>query len=497
MAKRAAKRARTAEPSTPANFSSIAVASSAAAAEACASGEGVNHFARLPDELVRRILSELEATEAYETCQLWSLDRRFRQLMRGVHWQLLRIEPSDDGDQLASLKAYRQRLERVTARIRSRALAGCRRLVVGPPFAGGHPAVHVGSKESVEACIVSARAMSEMLGALSVAPAPLEDVCFSGDWMVWPRLARQKELGIDNPQPLEHVVSAFLTALRPAPLRALRLEDLSVFWHFIRVAAMGCLPHLQELSFEQTYSTNVTKEITSKLVKLWSGLKKIACNVNDGDVLRVLSQLPLEELRVTAESCAGVEEALEAFKTDCVRALHLPAPLGSLQPQHTVSPRLLALIVRLRNLEELTASIDHSSGDALAGLGALQKLRSLTFHLDLFSASAGGAGVLQAAAAALAALPRLESLVLVVKGLTLDPAGLASLIRAGRPCLRELRITNTLASAEVLQEVARAGPKLGKVYILYCGPPDAGIGQLGPCSELLSVPEDRPPGFHR
>eukprot|EP00741_Cyanophora_paradoxa_P019317 tig00000215_g18646.t1 len=501
MSERTAKRARAEEASVPASSSS---STSAAAAKACASGEGVNHFARLPDELVRRIFGELEATEAYETCQLWSLDRRFRQIMRGVHWPQLRVEPCREPtaeDSLAICTAeYRKRVERVTARVQSGALAGCRRLVVGPALAGGHAAV--GSKESVEACIRSTVAMAKMLGALSVAPARLEDVCFSAHWMGWPWPSRQSKLGIDKPQALDDVVGAFLTALRPAPLRALRLEDFSIFWSFTRVAAMGCLPNLQELSFEQTYLTNVTKETTSKLVKLWSGLKKIACNVKDGEALRVLSQLPLEELRATAYSCAGVEEALEAFKTDSVRALHLPSHAGVKLP---AAPRLLASLLRLRNLEELSIAVDNGSGEALAGLGALQKLRSLRLLLMICGdAPAGDVGLLRAAAAGLEALPRLDSLYLQIAGLDShvgappgpEPGDLASLIRAGRPSLRELKVwARTPASTELLGEVARAGPKLEEVRL--CQSAD-GVDELGVYSELLGMPaaDARAPGFN-
>eukprot|EP00741_Cyanophora_paradoxa_P019321 tig00000215_g18650.t1 len=429
MAKRAAKRARTADPSAPASTSSTAGLSSAEAAEleASGSGEGVNHFARLPDELVRRILSELEATEAYETCQLWSLDRR-------------------------------------------------------------------NSMEHYMACIDAACAITELLAALSVASFPLEDVLFvSMLWWLWPSEAKQRQLGIARPQSLAHVAGAFLSALQPAPLRSLEVEDGALFTALLDAAALapGCLPHLRELIASRSFVS--TAKQTSELVEIWPNLKSVSWSVRYGAALKELSRLPLEELRVSVEILdeeehAELEEALEALSADSVRSLRLPLS-GSCEPSQPISPRALASILRFRNLEELYVAVDHSCVDALAGLGALPKLRSLELHIVIAGAPNGGAALLQAAAGALAAAPRLESLDLDVNVTGVDPdfSNLAALIRVARPTLKRLYLRGKLGSAELLREVARTNPKLETVLSHYAARVTS-LVELRAFSELLSMP---------
>eukprot|EP00741_Cyanophora_paradoxa_P019313 tig00000215_g18642.t1 len=366
-------------------------------------------------------LRELEATEAYEKCRLLAVDRRFRRVVPGVHWQQLRLEPLslERGGSPACLNEFRERLDRATARVRSGKLAGCRRLVAGPACCEC-----ADKRERVEASFDAARALTDALAALSAAPAPLEEVCFTRRWRHWPREAKQRELGIAAPRPLDDVARSFLAALRPAPLRSLQLEDRTIFSAFVASATPGCFPLLRELRFKACIFAAGSAQ--SRLVEIWPGLKRIACTVQDGDALRELAKLPLEELRVHVDWMDGLEEALEALDADCVRELHLPGRLA-------VGPRLLASLLRLRNLEELTASVDRTSGDALAGLGALQKLRSLTLHLNLFDAPSGGEGVLRAAAAGLSYAPRLGSLSLKIDCDSVsatDPGCLASLLRA-------------------------------------------------------------------
>eukprot|EP00741_Cyanophora_paradoxa_P019249 tig00000215_g18584.t1 len=351
MAKRRAKRARTEGPSSrasssstagPSNSSVEAGASSAGAAESGGSGSGageataVNHFERLPDELVQRIFSELEATEAYEICQLWSLDRR------------------------------------------SGALVGCRQLVVGRgPRGPASTSTRTHTREDVQACLDGAYSLTEMLAALASAPVPLESVHLSGSWKNWPATATQRQLGITATLSLEDVALDFLTALHPAPVRSLQLDDEELTSAFIAAAVPGCHPRLRELRLPRRA---INFEQTAKLVEVWPRLRELSCWLKDGRALRNLAALPLEDLRVSFDSNVDLEGALEALDADCVRKLRIPMPFRA-------SSRLLSSILRLRNLEELWISVDHSSGDALTGLGALQKLRSLELHLNRRKAS--------------------------------------------------------------------------------------------------------------
>eukprot|EP00741_Cyanophora_paradoxa_P019203 tig00000215_g18539.t1 len=406
MAKRAAKRARAGDPepssSALAGSSNAPGPSSAAAAEvsgSCSGGEGsagTNHFERLPDELVQRIFSELETTEAYEECRLWAVDRRFRQLVRGVHWRQLRVEPlpATAGGPLVRMEEYRKRLDRITARVRSGALAGCLRLEVGPACVVRSRRGAGGCKGDIEASIKAAAAITEMLAALSTAPAPLEHVRFTSPrgtgWDYWPEDELQRELGIAAPQPLETAASAFLTALHPAPLQALWLQDESISSAVIAAAAPGCLPRLQELNIQSYSDDSICAEEMAKLARIWPGVKRVHCHLADGTALKELSKLKLEELSAVVESPEGLDEALEAFDPGCVTELALPPS--------SVGPRGLAAILRLRNLNGLActevvqsprlnwAAVDHKleSSDGLDRLSPLCELLRAPIAMHTF-----------------------------------------------------------------------------------------------------------------
>eukprot|EP00741_Cyanophora_paradoxa_P019248 tig00000215_g18583.t1 len=275
-----------------------------------------------------------------------------------------------------------------------------------------------------------------MLAALASAPVPLESVRLSGCWRAWPAAATQRQLGIAAPQSLEDVALDFLTALHPAPVRSLQLDDEELTSAFIVAAEQNCLPRLRELRIESL----LFAEHTAKLVEVWPRLQTVSCSLEDGRALRKLAALPLEDLRLSvelnAQTSAGLERALEAANADCVRALRLSGRLS-------VSPRLLASILRLRNLEELSVRGGPLSGYAIAGLGSLKKLRSLNLELSVRDAPNGGAGLLRAAAAAaaeLSAAPQFESFTLTVDGggpagPEMDPGSLAALVRASWPKL--------------------------------------------------------------
>eukprot|EP00741_Cyanophora_paradoxa_P019310 tig00000215_g18639.t1 len=422
MADRGLKRAREDDVSPVESSFSTTGSSSAAAAKADGSADGVNHFARLPDELVQRIFSELEATEAYETCQLWSMDRRFRQIMRGVHWKELRLQLLEADTFLDYTQRHTKQLARATTRVKR----------------GG------GGK------IESVNAMTDALAALSAAPVPLEDVCLSGDWRGW-TVPREEDVTVELP-PLDDVARSFLAALRPAPLRSLQLDDRGLFSAFVASAAPGCFPLLRELRVERAFP--ISAQIVSRLAEVWPSATKISCCVSNGVALRQLSRLPLEELRVAVDANEGLEGALGAIDADCVRSLRLGRT-------NMAGPGVLASIPRLRNLEELWISVDHSSGEALAGLGALPKLRSLHLYLQVAQARDHGAGLMQAAAAWLAAARPSSPWICC----------LVALLRAGRSALQNLSVHGLPLSADVSREVARASQnsKLSAVSLFHAG----------------------------
>eukprot|EP00741_Cyanophora_paradoxa_P000032 tig00000057_g30.t1 len=462
---RAQKRARAEEPFVCA----------AAAAEADWDG-GINHFARLPDEIVHRIFSELEALDAYETCRLWSLDRRFRRLVGGVDWKHLRITPRcHEPRKQCCRNQYRKLLDRVTARARNGTLAGCEWLVIdfaSPDIYGcehiSNPCTHNSCscrdshEKLLEASAKAAFALTEMLAALSAAAFPPEHVYFSDIGRGWPDSVSRD------------IARAFQNALLPAPIRTLQLfgsyADRPMFLdHFVP----GVLPHLRNLEWE---SGTINYEIASKLVETWPRLKKIH-----------------KDLEATVEICCGLddywesmqelEEGLDSLDPDCVRKLGLRIrdEDGDVK---TITPDALRTILHFRYIEHLEIDVDHRSGDLLLDLGTLKRLRTLKLILEFVYAPDGGAELLRAAAEGIGAAPFLESLALVIDGdlperyrraaaasqypgVPIDPDILVSLIRAARrrPTITKLYISPAPATAEVLQEVALAGPQLESVYI--------------------------------
>eukprot|EP00741_Cyanophora_paradoxa_P016206 tig00000042_g15645.t1 len=433
---------------------------------------------RLPDELVQRIFSELEATEAFEECRLWAVDRRFRQLVREVHWQQLRVESSVhvNAVQKERVRVHRQRLRRIAARVESGAMRGCKRLVVGTLDAGEFEDL----------------AMTEMLSALSAAPAPLEHISFCCC-----------------------LPSSFLKAFHSAPLQSLHLEGAACS-EFVAAAVPGRLPYLRELYLgTKDRLVSLARALQSKLMHIWPGLKKLSCGVRDGAALRALAGLPLDELRVEVSprpsnsfvfrvevARGALDEAIESLNADCVRALHLPPR------SEVLGPSGLAAIIRFRHIEELTVTVDHTSSGVLAGLGALQKLRSLSLWLDASAAPKGAAILLQAASDGVEASQRLESMTLRIYSteesrrsrqprVPLDPPSLASLVRVSRPYLDELSIEDGPPSFDVLSEIARPGPKLESVHLDYELPEpedaDSGVQEISALEGLLELSDDRHP----
>eukprot|EP00741_Cyanophora_paradoxa_P006801 tig00001041_g6577.t1 len=483
--------------STEAGSVSAAGPSAAATVEAEAGGSGevhtsqINHFERLPDELVQRIFSELEAFEAYEKCRLWAVDRRFRRLSAGVHWQQLEVVPAaGQGDDLLEImKDYKRRLCRVAARVHNGTLAGCRRLHVAPASAFTFPS----------GAIAAANMATELLAALSMAPVPLEHVRFSGqEWSEWPSDAEQRELGIDEPQSLESIARACQTALQPARVQSVRLGEYSFTKAFFSAAVPGCLPHVRELDLPVA---ELETELTVKLALACPGVKKLSCNLCDAAALQELARLPLEELRASLDSAVGLESALKALNADSVRALRLPWDTAEDDLDEPIEPSVFAAILSLRHLEELTGWVGLGSADTLARLASLQKLRRLALRLDVsgYSTPGDAARLLQAAVSAVEAAPRLESISLWVVSSghqLLDSAGLAleSLIRASRPHLEFLKIRGGPPSPGLMREVARAGPKLERLILRHKLTDQDGIDKLGAFSELASMSAERRAG---
>eukprot|EP00741_Cyanophora_paradoxa_P018156 tig00021038_g17529.t1 len=492
---------------------SPAFPATAATATAAEAANGVNHFARLPDELVLRIFSELEGSEAHETNRLWAVDRRFRRLARGVEWQELQLEPqpckqpcSSQVNEQERLLEYGERLRQIAACVRSGALVGCRRLFVSPACSYSRLP---DTLESVTVNRTVMVALLELLKALATAPLPLEQLCLTGSWEGWPSETVQRRRGITEPFTLEDVARAILAAMNASRLRSLELHD----WHgslqkaFIAAAGPHFFPHLRGLKTRMGSIQGLKAEDTWKLARKWRGLQQLSCRLVDGRALQELSALPLDDLRVRIESNSGLESALGAIRPDCVREIHLASAGGP------VAPGILAAISRCRNLESLTAPVDQFSGgtDFFRELGALKKLRRLSLGIFLRSrappsfevvdAPNGGAGLLEAAAACVATAPALRSVSLKIDGgsedegeeggdAAMEPAAVAALLRASAATaggLEDLEIRGLPASREVLREIARAGPKLRALHLRHSAADGGGLEQLQAFAELRGM----------
>eukprot|EP00741_Cyanophora_paradoxa_P000677 tig00000430_g652.t1 len=259
----------------------------------------MNHFARLPDELVQRIFSELEACEAFEKSQLRSVDRRFRRLVPDVHFKELKLQPDvecfgsdfEDLEVVDALEDYKALLDRSAY------------------------SVWKSTAQVVNAVLGVFGAITQLLGELSKASPALQCISFAGVRVSlsrsWPSVAEQRALGIVAPRTLQDVARSVLAALPSSS-----------------ISSLHALPHLRELALGDDRHAGfcLCANETAKLAEIWPLSKKIRCAVRDGSALRELSVLPLEDMRVAVRSTDGLEEALESLqhKADSVRELRLP-----------------------------------------------------------------------------------------------------------------------------------------------------------------------------
>eukprot|EP00741_Cyanophora_paradoxa_P018978 tig00021108_g18321.t1 len=334
--------------------------------------------------------------------------------------------------------------------------------------------------------------ITEMLAALSTSPVPLENVCFAESWSNWPSNEDQQKMGV-TPKSLEDVARAFQTALHPAPLRALKLDDFCMVSAFIAAAVPGLFPHLRKLYLEMT-DASLPVESTSKLVQAWPRVATLLCRAKDGVALGELAKLPLEDLRVIVDGADGLEEGLKALHADSVLELCLP--------EQVVGPSVLASLLRFRCATLLSATVDSASSSFVERLNSLQSLTTLRLNLYVSGSSDGGAGLLGAAAAALGASSRLYILSILILNnaghgldVDIDPAALASFIRAVRLSTTSLTIDGGPAVVEVLREIGRPGPKLKEVAYNYSATENNGIDTLSAFSELRNLSNDRLDNF--
>eukprot|EP00741_Cyanophora_paradoxa_P012379 tig00020610_g11961.t1 len=313
---RAAKRARGEEPSD----SAANLNSAASAAESGSGAAGGNPFERLPDELVLRIFSEIEATEAFEKCRLWAVDRRFRRLVGGVHWKELRL---------------------CVDRLKRGAVLGALCVVIDVGCSSEKEGVFESfiedsrlkldpSVENIKAFHKAAHAATNVLSALATSTVPVERVKFSWFGGNWPSEERQRSAGV-TPLSLDdaasirrawpnlEIFSCF--DISEDALRELtcleKLRELDAIYYDTRaisidaalaaVASSPCAPRLRVLNLQAQHAPLVGPAGLSAFLHL-RALERIAVDQRSTGVLCGLADLPeLRELdlRLIAESDGG------------------------------------------------------------------------------------------------------------------------------------------------------------------------------------------------
>eukprot|EP00741_Cyanophora_paradoxa_P016089 tig00000042_g15530.t1 len=299
---RAAKRSRKEEPSSNATSPSVA-----------ASGQhDLNPFERLPDDVVQKIFSNLDALDAYEESMLWAVDRRFRQLLPGVLWKSISIDasrshiPSDSDDnenyrdnenikyavrRSASfekqLKRFKERLQRGrdAAAARKKLALLCSKADAGEVTANdvkqqqqlerllqklgqqqqirGAKQIFVENVVPVSLTNSTGRAVHDvlmqharrnaeciigLLSTASTAAVPPDSVNFDANCEWWD----DEELGANESLTLAHAAGWFLSALAPARVKTIRVSCSRFVEALASVLQRGCMPSLREFKAYQT-----------------------------------------------------------------------------------------------------------------------------------------------------------------------------------------------------------------------------------------------------
>eukprot|EP00741_Cyanophora_paradoxa_P002548 tig00000605_g2472.t1 len=474
------------------------------------SAEEENSFDRLPDELVQRIFSELEATEAYERIRLWAVDRRFGRLVRGVHWKELRIGvklPRDgEGRELYALASqqFEQLARRAIARLKHGAFLGAARVVVGSLChrrwareLQGHE-VHEPAVDEIGAIQKAAYATTTLLGALATSPVPPREVQFDSFGAGRGLLSvGEEERQLQDLLSMERLALSLLLALCPADsLHSLVVSGSDWLGQSVaEVARPGAVPpavHRLELEGDSLSGENMECFALTALRRAWPGLQSLRCSGISREALVELAAFHnLSE--ITAEMSASDEDnhnmGLDPFSWDMDAELAIIASspcaprLRVFDLFPCVGPAGLRSLLGFCALERLTVEVDHRSTGVLHGLAELSMLRSIFLLINVRDATDEGAGLLRAAGAAIEACKRLERTEISV--FVEAPVGNRSVFGGD--------ISSQGAPPSTFLEVAQGGPKLELVDLEYRPPQEADLVVLSPLLRLRGgLPEGRP-----
>eukprot|EP00741_Cyanophora_paradoxa_P016127 tig00000042_g15568.t1 len=359
---RTAKRARVAEPSaSAAGPSGLLVASGQ---------QYLNPFARLPDALVQKIFSGLDALEAYERSKLWAVDRRFRKLLSGVSWKRISFDAvscSIEGDEergndedsteeaIQRSECFQKQLQRFSERLGSRQMLGVQRIDILSVLHLPDAMVPYGNG-----------AASDKRKAMELAERTV--ICITG------------------------LLAAAATAAAPVESVALEAEA------FVSFAIQGCAPSLLEF----VCRSQLPKQSIARLVAAFPGLRSLQLDLVDGGALQEIAGCAqLEELRAhVASPDQRIDDALAAIAAGPSAAKLRTLSLTTAS-RHPLSARGLASVLSFTSLEALSASVQVDCAALLRDLGGLKRLKALTLVLDVSGASEadGAAALLRAAAA--------------------------------------------------------------------------------------------------
>eukprot|EP00741_Cyanophora_paradoxa_P016898 tig00020943_g16319.t1 len=411
-----------------------------AAAAGDANADDENPFDMLPDDLVLRILSELEATSAY-TRRLWAVDKRFRRLLGSVEWRELRIHEAQGrlsaSDALERPRKQAEFVRGMAERLRRGEMRGARRLVIRVASV-----YDCGLSPDNVAVLEFRNAVKDLIAALAGAATPLEQATF---------LPARAGNRFAHGDPGEYLAS-LLSDLRPCTaLRTLTIECRLMWDALGRAPPQSFPPSVRELRAKSTRWTDF-----ARMARLSPGLRSVH----------------LQQLSTSDGLMAGLPECsqLAAVELVCNDSIWREEPLVLRRTAHSA-------LLELPMLHTLAIGIDASSAPLLDGIAAAARLRTLKLRVEIEDVRTepdegiSGGPLLRAAASALERATQLEELQLSVFSSTrtrgLDCGALAALVRAARPLLTQLAVECALPSAELIEEIAAGGPKLRRVYLRH------------------------------
>eukprot|EP00741_Cyanophora_paradoxa_P023233 tig00021579_g22440.t1 len=418
-----------------------------------------NPFEQLSDALVQRVFSYLGATESWERCRLWAVDRRFRRVLAGMVWN--EIDLHNFSSEPAVIKRMTTRIQRGVVQVG--AVTSVNVFVVADAL----DPTHEQTKSWAES--PSAAAQIALLAALARPPSALQNVQIDIR-----SAAEDAALGPSPSQPAaDTILMALLAALEPVMTQLASLDivvsaplrDPSSL-----LITLGRFSGLASLRIVGSCSFALSGAEAALLVTALPRLKTLVAPLADTASVSALAPLAsLERCDLGAPS--GLAWGLQAVAKGAAGSSL--KRLGFRSQGSELAAELQALQA-MPQLESLHVRVDATSYGHMKALGELKNLRHLKVSLWLSDMDPGvNNAALLALASAAATSEHLDTLDIrlysfaISRSPQFDGSAAAALIRAGRRALRRWESfagAPAMGGAPLTLEEARAlalgGPQL-------------------------------------